>query len=783
MRVERRASQQHARTTAAGAGRAATAVIRRQARQPRALAVVAEVTGLAACGRRFWRDGRDVAGEGASRRWRGVALGAALLLLLAWLVAPGAARAATSHTAYVANSGPGSVTPINTATNTAGTAIAVGSAPVAVAITPDGKTAYVANLNSDSVTPIATATNTAGTAITVGSGPQSIAITPDGKTAYVANSGSGSVTPIDTASNTAGTAITVGDNPQSIAITPDGKTAYVANSGSGSVTPIATATNTAGTAITVGTGPQSIAITPDGKTAYVANSGSDSVTPIATASNTAGTAITVGSGPFAIAITPDGKTAYVANSGSDSVTPIDTASNTARTAITVRSTPNAIAITPDGKTAYVTNGGSSSVTPINTATNTAGTAITVGAFPAGIAITPDQPPVAAFSATPEPAGQASSFDASASADPDGTVASYHWDFGDGQTATMTSATITHTYASAATYTVTVTETDDAGCSTTQVFTGQTVGCNGSSVAQVAHQVTVPAPADNTAPTTSITLSPSSPNGSGGWYTEPVGVTVSASDPDDTSSTITTRCEILAASATPPASFSDLPSSCSVTGISTDGEWVIYAASEDAAGNVESTVQSASVNLDQTPPSLAPTLSTATIYLNQSGVTASANATDATSGVASSSCGTVDTSTAGDHTVTCTATDNAGNTNSATIHYTVQYKIGAFLSPTPRSRWKAGQTVPIKITLTDVNGALISNTEAAGLASACRVTFSASGAQSKTAQCMKYDSTNHQFIYNWMLAKSPTGADTITVTVTYPNTTTTTTNSESITITS
>ena len=37
------------------------------------------------------------------------------------------------------------------------------------------------------MTPIATATNTAGPPITVGSGPDAIAITPDGKTAYVAN--------------------------------------------------------------------------------------------------------------------------------------------------------------------------------------------------------------------------------------------------------------------------------------------------------------------------------------------------------------------------------------------------------------------------------------------------------------------------------------------------------------------------------------------------------------------------------------------------------------------
>jgi YVTN family beta-propeller protein len=39
-------------------------------------------------------------------------------------------------TAYVANAGSGTVTPINTATNTALKAIKVGRGPVAIAITP-----------------------------------------------------------------------------------------------------------------------------------------------------------------------------------------------------------------------------------------------------------------------------------------------------------------------------------------------------------------------------------------------------------------------------------------------------------------------------------------------------------------------------------------------------------------------------------------------------------------------------------------------------------------------
>ena len=65
------------------------------------------------------------------------------------------------------------MTPIATATNTAGTPIPVGNDPDAIAITPDGKTAYVLSYDAGTVTPIATATNTAGTPIPVGEWPRS----------------------------------------------------------------------------------------------------------------------------------------------------------------------------------------------------------------------------------------------------------------------------------------------------------------------------------------------------------------------------------------------------------------------------------------------------------------------------------------------------------------------------------------------------------------------------------------------------------------------------------
>ena len=120
----------------------------------------------------------------------------------------------------MSNYGSGSVTPITIATNTPGSAIAVGS-PYGIAITPNGQTAYVTDYASGTVTPITIATNTTGTPITVGSSPYAVAITPDGQTAYVDNRLSGNVTPITIATNTPGTPITVGIGPYNLAITPD----------------------------------------------------------------------------------------------------------------------------------------------------------------------------------------------------------------------------------------------------------------------------------------------------------------------------------------------------------------------------------------------------------------------------------------------------------------------------------------------------------------------------------------------------------------------------------
>jgi len=82
------------------------------------------------------------------------------------------------------------------------------------------------------------------------------------------------------------------------------------------------------------------------------------------------------------------------------------------------------------------------------------------------------------------------FDASDSVDPDGLVAHYTWDFGDGVIVDTVEHQTTHVYARAGRFTVTLTVTDNEGCSTTLVSIGRAVLCAGTTAATTSRIVTV-----------------------------------------------------------------------------------------------------------------------------------------------------------------------------------------------------------------------------------------------------------------------------------------------------
>ncbi len=286
-------------------------------------------------------------------------------------------------------------------------------------------------------------------------------------------------------------------------------------------------------------------------------------------------------------------------------------------------------------------------------------------------------------------------------------------------------------------------------------------------------------ADATPPAVTVKLtSPNSgtPDGQNGWFvTGPVQGTVTADDTQSGGSNVTSiDCGALALS----TSGLGTPTAAGNFSISSDGVTHITCTATDSAGNKSSAVNQ-DVQLDTVKPTLSPAIAPTQVLLHGT-ATATPNATDGTSGIASQTCDSVDTGSAGVHRLACGATDRAGNEATASIGYVIQYQILGWFSPAPRSKWKTGQTVPIKIALGDANGNRIPDVEAQGLlAPNCRVTFSATGAQS-TSACMKYDTTGHQFVYTWKLGSKP-GDDTVTITVSYPGTSATSVLSESIAI--
>lgn len=92
-------------------------------------------------------------------------------------------------------------------------------------------------------------------------------------------------------------------------------------------------------------------------------------------------------------------------------------------------------------------------------------------------------PVAAFAVTAD--GAVASVDASASSDPDGSIAGYAWTFGDGGSGS--GATTTHRYAASGTYAIELTVTDDLGAT-----------------AKVTHEVAVSVPVTNQPPVAAFT---------------------------------------------------------------------------------------------------------------------------------------------------------------------------------------------------------------------------------------------------------------------------------------
>jgi len=190
--------------------------------------------------------------------------------------------------AYVANKGSSEVTVIDV---TAAVPSVVGH--IAVGADPDsmrfvGSRLWIANYLDGTISRIDTSSDTVISTVTVGSHPHGLADNPSSSLVLVANEASNTVTALSGSTGNVipgAEAIPVGTFPQRIHITDDGKRAYVPNEGSDSVTvidltvspPVAIATldNAAG----IGAAPSSLAVLGHSKV-YVANKNDNTVSVI-----------------------------------------------------------------------------------------------------------------------------------------------------------------------------------------------------------------------------------------------------------------------------------------------------------------------------------------------------------------------------------------------------------------------------------------------------------------------------------------------------------------------
>jgi hypothetical protein len=171
--------------------------------------------------------------------------------------------------------------------------------------------------------------------------------------------------------------------------------------------------------------------------------------------------------------------------------------------------------------------------------------------------------------------------------------------------------------------------------------------------------------DQTAPASTLTASTAGGSSytPGGWINQAITITLTASDNVDGSGVAGTFYTL--DGGTQQAYVAPLL-------VSTDGDHSLTFWSIDNAGNIEP-AQTVNVMIDQTPPAITYSGNQETYTVDQA-VNITGEAVDNLSGLASTTCTTINGTAAnfgvGTHTVTSTATDRAGNTASNSVTFTV-----------------------------------------------------------------------------------------------------------------
>jgi hypothetical protein len=254
--------------------------------------------------------------------------------------------------------------------------------------------------------------------------------------------------------------------------------------------------------------------------------------------------------------------------------------------------------------------------------------------------------------------------------------------------------------------------------------------------------------DPSPPTVTYTLTPATPDGENGWYRGDVDLVWTVSEPDS------------------PSTLSK--AGCVDQHIVADQTEQTYSCAATSAGGTSATVTVA-VKRDGTAPTgvtfVGGPADGGVYFPNSVPPAGTCTATDATSDLAG--CAVTGYSTVlGSHQLTATATDNAGNSATATSNYLVRkLDLSGFFQPVDLGPvWntvKNGSTVPLKFRVSDrgvdqTSTAVVKSFTQAKVACTSGTEDSIEEIVSTGGTSLRYDSTGQQFIQNW---KTPAGAGT------------------------
>jgi hypothetical protein len=273
----------------------------------------------------------------------------------------------------------------------------------------------------------------------------------------------------------------------------------------------------------------------------------------------------------------------------------------------------------------------------------------------------------------------------------------------------------------------------------------TYSCSATSAGGSVGPVDVKIKRDGSAPTVAYTSAdPAAANGTNGWYTSNVTATFTASDPTSgvngsATAQVATSGEGAGVTASSPA-FSDQAGNTTAAGAATSPAFKIDLTDPTDVAFVGGPTQGASYYFGSVPP--APTCT----------------AMDAVSGLVG--CVVSGYSSAvGNHTVTATATDNAGRAATLTRTYTVlAWTLNGFYQPVDMNNVvnsvKSGSTVPFKF---EVFAGPAELTAVALVKSFLTTPVACTSLEATTddiestttgGTSLRYDATSGQFVQNW-----------------------------------